>query len=84
MPSQRYYEAMRPWPAPDSAPRSNGETGTLRNKVMILTTLWRADQETKQPIAQASLAYAKAPKGKEAETRAAACTKPKKNEPVQA
>src|SRR6185312_4300261 len=77
VPSQRCYEAMRPWPAPDCAPRSNGEACKLQNKVMILRTLWRAHQETERPVAQASPACTEAPKRKEAETRAATCTKTK-------
>jgi len=54
VPSQRRYEAMRSWPALDGAPASIGENCTLRNKGMILMTLWRAHQETERPIAQAS------------------------------
>jgi len=48
---------MRLWPAPEGAPASTGEARTLRNEVMILTALWRARQETKRPIAQASQAF---------------------------
>ena len=84
MPSQRRYEAMRLWPAPEGAPASTGEACTLRNKGMILMALWRARQETEQPIAQANLASQKSARKNENLNARADCTKPKKNEPAQA